>query len=461
MGSLAFLQNEGKRTIILICSAVFYGFWDWRFLFLLYFSVFFNFYIYRKLIFEETVVSRNYLRLGVIVNLAVLGVFKYFNFFIQSFHDFLLFSSLDISEYTSLSLILPVGISFYTFQAISLIVDTFRGQVDRNISFKELALYITLFPQLVAGPIVRAERLLPQIRLPSPVDLTAFVKGSSQMVWGFFLKLCLANNASPIADVAFDNVGMVSSAQALLGVLAFTAQIFGDFAGYSLIAIGIGTLLGYDFGTNFRHPYAAKSFSDFWQRWHISLSSWLRDYLYIPLGGNRGSAFATYRNLSITMLLGGLWHGASYNFIVWGILHGTFLCVERALGLQQFFVNNQFKALSSLGGWVYRCLVFAGVVYAWIFFRASDLATAVKLIESICQVHLYSFIDQLVSLENMRFFGCLFLYFVLQKAGFVGKLESWDEGDHPVLAILLLSVLIVGIITLGNFNGQAFIYFQF
>ncbi len=461
MGCLAFFENEGKRTVLIISSAVFYGFWDWRFLFLLYFSVVFNFLIYRMIVSEDTEVSSKYLRFGVVINILILGFFKYYNFFISSLYDLLKFNHVDLSEYTSLSIVLPVGISFFTFQAISFLVDTLRGRVAKDISFKELALYITLFPQLVAGPIVRANRLFPQIRNPLLVDMSSLVTGSSQIVWGFFLKICVANNAAPIADLAFDNVSLVTSSQSLIGLLAFTAQIFGDFAGYSLIAIGIGTLLGFDFGVNFRNPYKAKSFSDFWQRWHISLSSWLRDYLYIPLGGSRGNIFLTYRNLFVTMFLGGLWHGASYNFIIWGILHGTFLCVERAFRVQQFTVMNQIAVLSYLGTCFYRFLVFGGVTFAWIFFRASDLQAAMKIIESISQVQLDDFLASLVSLDYMRLFGCLLIYLVLQKLGLSDKLEGLDRNWHPVGAVLLLSTLIVWIITMGNFNGQTFIYFQF
>jgi len=461
MGGLVFLRDEGKRTLLIVVSAVFYGFWDWRFLFLLYFSVLFNFFIYRKLISEKTEVSCQYLTIGVVVNLGLLGVFKYYNFFIDSLYDLLKIGHFDISEHAPLSIILPVGISFFTFQAISLIVDTFRGNVDKDVSLKELTLYITLFPQLVAGPIVRAGRLLPQIRVPNLVDLSALVKGLSQMVWGFFLKLCLANNAAPIADVAFNNPKVASSSQSLLGVLAFTVQIFGDFAGYSLIAIGIGTLLGYDFGVNFRNPYTAKSFSDFWKRWHISLSSWLRDYLYIPLGGNRGNSFSTFRNLSITMFLGGLWHGASYNFIIWGILHGTFLCVERALGISQYFLKSPSTVVSYLWQRSYSLIVFSGVVLAWIFFRASDLTTAMKLIDSIRDVQVNFLLESLVSLEYMRLVVCLLIYFVFQKLGVSSRLEGQNGMLQPNMAVPLLSILMVVILMFGNFTGQAFIYFQF
>jgi len=281
------------------------------------------------------------------------------------------------------------------------------------------------------------------------------------MVWGFFLKLCIANNAAPIADIAFDNVALVKSSQSLLGVLAFTAQIFGDFAGYSLIAIGIGTLLGYDFGVNFRNPYKAKTFSDFWQRWHISLSSWLRDYLYIPLGGNRGKPLVTYRNLSVTMFLGGLWHGASYNFIIWGLLHGSYLCVERALGVNQAFDKISTTVVADFLKYSYRAVVFAGVVLGWIFFRSADFPSAVVLIESISEINFASFGGSLVNSDYMRFFGALLVYFVLQKAGISNRLEGLDGGLHPVMAVLLLSALIESILALGNFNGQAFIYFQF
>ncbi len=461
MGSLIFFQDEGKRTVLVVASAVFYGFWDWRFLSLLYFSVGFNFFIYRMLISEETDVSRKYLRIGVVVNLLVLGFFKYYNFFLYSLYDLLEWSRMDLSHYAPLRLILPVGISFFTFQAISFLIDTFRGQVVKNVSLKELALYITLFPQLVAGPIVRANRILPLIRNPLIVDESSFIKGWSQIVWGFFLKLCVANNAAPIADVAFDNAFTVNSSQSLIGVLAFTAQIFGDFAGYSLIAIGIGTLLGYEFGVNFRNPYKAQSFSDFWQRWHISLSSWLRDYLYIPLGGNRGSSLATYRNLSITMFLGGLWHGASYNFIIWGILHGTFLCVERVFGIHQVLAIRPRSVLTWCLRRSYGGVVFTGVVFSWIFFRASDFSISMEIIESICRVSLFSFFMDLAKTEYMRLFTPLLIYYILQRAGVSARLEGLDVPFQPSIAVFLLSILIVGIITLGNFNGQTFIYFQF
>ncbi|MFL5955088.1 MAG: MBOAT family O-acyltransferase [Gaiellaceae bacterium] len=350
-------HQRAWRAWILLASYVFYAWWDWRFVALLAASTVVNHALAVAIHRSQTVAARkSFLALAVAFDLGLLGYFKYTNFFLSSADNL-------IGTSWIAHVVLPVGISFYTFMAISYVVDTYRGELV-PASFSRFAVFQAFFPHLVAGPIVRASELLPQLeqpRDPRRVDVSrAFVL----IVSGLFLKVVIANHlATHIVDDVFAAPNRHSSLEVLAATYGYAVQIFADFCGYTNIAIGVALLLGFEFPQNFASPYAAVSLQDFWRRWHMTLSRWLRDYLYIPLGGNRKGRLLTYRNLMLTMLLGGLWHGAAWTFVVWGGIHGLGLSLERATGWRP-------------NKWLGRLITFHVVCFAWIFFRADSFGRA-------------------------------------------------------------------------------------
>ena len=354
-------HQRAWRAWILLASYVFYAWWDWRFVFLLGASTVVNHVlavaIHRS---QEQRTRKALLALALVFDLGLLGYFKYTNFFL---------SSVDNVAGTSwiANVVLPVGISFYTFMAISYVVDTHRRELV-PASFARFAVFQAFFPHLVAGPIVRASELLPQLERPRDPRRVDVSRGFVLIVAGLFLKVVIANHlATHIVDDVFAAPNRHSSLEVLMGVYGYAVQIFADFCGYTNIAIGIALLLGFQFPQNFASPYTAVSLQDFWRRWHMTLSRWLRDYLYIPLGGNRKGRLLTYRNLLLTMLLGGLWHGAAWTFVAWGGIHGAGLAVERALG---------WTPTSRLAQWLGRIVTFHVVCFGWIFFRADSFGRA-------------------------------------------------------------------------------------
>ena len=354
------------RVWILLASYVFYAWWDWRFVFLLVASTVVNHVlalaIHRAV---EVRLRKTLLTLAVGFDLAFLAYFKYAGFFVSSFDNVVGTSWL-------VTVALPVGISFYSFMAISYVVDTYRGELV-PASFSRFAVFQAFFPHLIAGPIVRASELLPQLESPRDPRRVDTSRAFVLILSGLFLKVVIANHlATHIVDEVFAAPNSHSSLEVLVAIYGYAVQIFADFCGYTNIAIGIALLLGFVFPQNFDSPYAAVSLQDFWRRWHMTLSRWLRDYLYIPLGGNRKGRIATYRNLMLTMLLGGLWHGAAWTFVIWGGIHGVGLCVERALG---------WRPASRRAQWFGRILTFQIVCFAWIFFRADSLARAGQILE--------------------------------------------------------------------------------
>ncbi len=300
------------------------------------------------------------------VNLGVLGFFKYFNFFIESAQPILAAMGLGGQ---SLSIILPVGISFYTFQTLSYTIDVYRGMIRPTSSFLDFALYVAFFPQLVAGPIVRARELLPQLAVVPVFSRRRCYGGFQQLLRGAIKKVLLADRLGEMVDVVFAGPELYSGLTVWIAVLAYAGQIYYDFSGYSDMAIGAAKMLGYRFPVNFRHPYLATSIADFWRRWHMTLSRWLRDYLYVSLGGNRVSKLMTYRNLMITMTLGGLWHGAAWTFVLWGAWHGAWLSVER------YLTGMTGRRLTASIGWLATMLI---VLIGWVLFRSSDLNEALQ-----------------------------------------------------------------------------------
>lgn len=359
-----------RQGILLAASYVFYGWWDWRFCFLMLLLTLAAYLTALGL--ERRPGSRGLCALGVAIPLAVLAFFKYTNFFVESFC-----AMLGLARPGALQIILPVGISFYTFQSLSYTIDVYRGKLPVCHSFAKFALYIAFFPQLVAGPIVKAADFLPQLDEDRRPRWPGVESGLGLFVWGLFKKVVLADRLSVFVDQVFAAPVAFSSGTVALAVLSYAMQIYFDFSSYSDMAIGCARCLGYDLQKNFDLPYISRNVSEFWKRWHISLSSWLMQYLYIPLGGNRRGRARTYVNLMLTMVLGGLWHGAGANFVVWGALHGAALCVHKAWRARHPHPRGGLSAvLSILGTNVFVCL-------CWVFFRAESFQLAGEILQKL------------------------------------------------------------------------------
>ena len=379
------LNLRWQNRWLLVTSYFFYGWWDWRFCLLLIFSTVLDWFVADALSKTDEGKRRKYLlSLSIIGNLGVLGFFKYFNFFSGS-AKVILTSVGFHPDFFTLNIILPVGISFYTFQTMAYTIDVYRGRMKHAKDFTAFALYVSYFPQLVAGPIERAQRLLPQLIKHRLFNYQIVRTGIPLILFGYFKKVVIADSLAPIVESCFHSSGSTSGFDLLFGVYAFAIQIYCDFSGYTDIARGVSRFLGVELMQNFSCPYLSRNITEFWRRWHISLSSWLRDYLYISLGGNQKGNIRTYINLMTTMLLGGLWHGANWTFVVWGGLHGLFLAVHKFLlrGKKtdiNSWGNNQLGYLNDFVGII---LTFHLVCLAWIFFRAPSFSVAYSYINGI------------------------------------------------------------------------------
>lgn len=453
---------KGKTRLwwCLAGSYLFYGWWDWRFLGLIIFSTLVDFAIGAKMSQEEEAVSRKRLLwLSIGVNLGVLAFFKYFNFFADSLQEAMATIGWDLS-WNTLHIILPVGISFYTFQSMSYTIDIYRRDLVPEPSLLRFATFIAFFPQLVAGPIVRAKTFLPQLRKDQSFSWDNFYLGAGQMLWGFFKKVAIADTLALFVDQCFQAPHNYGSLHLTIGVFFYAFQIYCDFSGYSDIAIGLARMMGFRFPLNFRTPYFSQNFSEFWTRWHITLSSWLRDYLYISLGGNRKGYWKTMRNLMITMLLGGLWHGAGWTFVFWGLLHGLYLVFQRLAQPYWQKLHQQLKTPTILQGSLNILIVFSLTCLAWVFFRSSNFNQALVLLERIG------------SLDGFSWSAVINKFAVIQGALLIGILLSVEISNlqwnyqrkikvQPVFRALSFAILLWLIAFFGTFGANAFIYFQF
>ena len=421
------LRHRAQNLFLLLASYFFYGWWDWRFLLLMAGSTVLDYLIARRLAAAANPVRRKALLIvSLILNFGVLAVFKYFDFFTGSTFHFM-------------QLLLPPGISFYTFQEVAYMVDVYRRKLEPAESLIDYALFISLFPHLIAGPIQRPGHLLPQVQRARSLDNRAFFDGCMLIASGLFRKCVIANQCAMIANSAFGGEFGRNAMATLIGAYAFAWQIYGDFSGYSDIARGSAQLLGFHFMVNFRQPYLAAGLSDFWRRWHISLSTWLRDYLYIPLGGNRHGRFGTYRNLMITMLLGGLWHGANWTYVLWGGIHGAGLSVERG------------------HKWRSRILTFAAVCLAWIFFRATSVQHAFAMIGDLSRWEWQPYYTAMIILLAV-FSGMLFAIDL--------RLETSNEEyvfQHSTerRKLTAAAALVIGLVLFSAAQSSGFIYFRF
>ena len=380
------LPQKWKKVLLLFASYFFYGYWDWRFTSLLLISTVVDYFVGIKLSAELREERRKlFLLISMITNLGILGFFKYYDFFISSFAPLAAIFGGNL-DYLHLNIILPVGISFYTFQTMSYSIDVYRRKMEPTKSVIDFALFVSFFPQLVAGPIERASNLLPQISKLSNPRKEQIEKGISLIIFGLFKKVLIGDTTGRIVDRIFFQPTNYMSVELIAALILFSIQIYADFSGYSSIARGTAKLLGVELMKNFEQPYLSRNITEFWRRWHISLSSWLKDYLYISLGGNRKGNQRTYVNLMTTMLLGGLWHGASWNFVIWGGLHGIYLAIHKyILGNKKVdSTNYQFNNIKGLFKYISQVFItFVLVLFTWLFFRATTFETASSFINGI------------------------------------------------------------------------------
>jgi D-alanyl-lipoteichoic acid acyltransferase DltB (MBOAT superfamily) len=454
-----------RNPLLLVVSYIFYAFWDWRFLGLIVFSTCVDFAC-ALAIADSRVHRKRWLLVSIITNLGVLGFLKYFNFFADSLQALALQAGMETSM-PVLQVALPVGISFYTFQSMGYTIDVYRGVAKPVGRLLDLALYVAYFPQLVAGPIERSSRLLAILGRDKFLTSERLRRGAWLILFGLLKKVVLADNMAPVVNAVFDAPEPAGALPTLLAVYAFALQIYGDFSGYTDIARGVSLWLGIDLVLNFRRPYFCASPREFWRRWHISLSQWLRDYLYIPLGGNRGGPILTQRNLMLTMLLGGLWHGASWMFVIWGGLHGTYLVVHLLLSK-----TAAFRSLGTLPSVARLPLsLAAGVVWfhlvclAWVFFRAQSLSSARQVLVSVWAPLETTAVDT-KTLWLMAVCAAPVLLVDLWAEVFERRHPRASEGAFlATLALPLRAVvyaLLVALVAVaGAPQGAEFIYFQF
>jgi alginate O-acetyltransferase complex protein AlgI len=452
------LPHRAQNWLLLVASYYFYAAWDWRFLGLLVASTLVDYASGRALgASHAPATRRTLLCLSLGFNLTLLGFFKYFNFFADSLYG--VFGALGWHlDFVTVRVLLPVGISFYTFVTMSYVIDVYRREITPTRDLVDFAVFVAYFPHLVAGPILRASRLLPQIATPRTVSREQVRDGLWLIAWGFFQKVFVADNLASLANMVFDPSAKPTGVNVLLGTYAFAFQIYGDFAGYSNIARGTSKLMGIELIENFRFPYFVRTPQEFWRHWHISLSTWLRDYLYIPLGGSRGSAAGTNLNLLVTMVLGGLWHGAAWTFVLWGVYHGVLLIAFRAADRVRAFhawVASP-RALARILSWA---VMFHLTCYGWLIFRARSARQLIEMTRS------------------------LFTEFAPSSVNVDGLLVPLLLYTTPLLAVhacealydnlLIVPRLPVGVrysiyaatfyltMLFGNFGGAEFIYFQF
>jgi alginate O-acetyltransferase complex protein AlgI len=457
------LQRRGQNILLLGASYFFYGWWDWRFLGLILLSTLVDYFCAHVIDQSDSPARRRTaLTVSIVLNLGFLGFFKYFNFFIDSFAAMMHTAGISVSD-TTLQILLPPGISFYTFQAVAYIVDVYHRRLKPADSLVDYGLFISLFPHLIAGPIQRPSHLLPQVQAVRVFDKERVYGGLQLIAMGLFRKVVIADNCALLADAAFSGrLGEPNLAVLAIGAYAFAWQIYGDFSGYSDIARGSAQLMGFHFMVNFRQPYLATSLQDFWRRWHISLSTWLRDYLYIPLGGSRHGEARTYRNLMTTMLLGGLWHGANWTFVIWGGIHGLGLSIERFIrrifgGEEQSPEVTAESRGGALSVWLNRILIFHLVCLSWIFFRAPSVQEAFAMLAGIGNLVWIPEYGTAFAFLAAFSIPMLLLDLVNERRGEEYLFERLSAQTRAAVAMSL----VLGAVMFAGSSVNAFIYFQF
>jgi len=457
-----FVFNKTKSTqnaLLIVASYYFYSCWDWRFLFLLVFSTFLDYYTGIQIEKGKSESSRKFwFWLSIVVNLGFLGVFKYYNFFATSFSDLLTSAGFKASPLL-LNVILPVGISFYTFHGLSYVIDIYFRRIKAEYNFVDYSLFVSYFPLLVAGPIERATHLLPEIKVKREFDFEKAKEGVCQIIWGLVKKIVIADTCAVYANAIFDNYNTVNSFSLILGAVYFAFQIYGDFSGYSDIALGVSKLFGLDLLRNFNYPYFSRDIAEFWRRWHISLSSWFRDYLYIPLGGSKGGLGMKIRNTFIIFIVSGFWHGANWTYIVWGFINAVYflpllLSNSNRNNMDAIRLQFNFDSVKVLLSIFYT---FSLTCIAWVFFRARTITDAVLYLKRMLTNGDFSF----QYLENERY-----NYELLPMIGLFVLVEWYSRAKIEPLSgrksMLKMALAIAAIMAFGTFSDyKEFIYFQF
>jgi D-alanyl-lipoteichoic acid acyltransferase DltB (MBOAT superfamily) len=453
---------KAQNAFILVVSYVFYGWWDWRFLGLIAFSSVVDYICGIQIGDSNDSVKRKiYLGMSMAINLGLLGFFKYFNFFIDSTIQMLNTVGFQANPY-SLQLILPVGISFYTFQTMSYTIDIYRRQLEPTKDPVAFFAYVSFFPQLVAGPIERASNLLPQFFKKRFFEENMAMDGMRQILWGLFMKVVIADNCAVFVNQAFSNPETQPASNLLLGAVFFSFQIYGDFGGYSNIAIGTGKLLGFNLMQNFAFPYFSRDIAEFWRRWHISLSTWFRDYVYIPLGGSKGTKFLSIRNIFIIFLVSGFWHGANWTFVVWGGIHAAlfiplYLFGKNRVNIGIIAQNSLFPSIYELGQML---LTFSLVTIGWIFFRSPDISSAVGYIQNLFDISLFQ--KPQMDPRVYLFLGIVCFFMFLEWGGRREEfaIQKMAFQSHSIVRYGLYYSLVMMVFLFAR-KEQAFIYFQF
>lgn len=452
-----FYQNKSRQNaILLVFSLLFYSFWDYRFLFPLSFTIVLDFYVGKYMYqYKENLAKKKILLfISVLVNLCLLGFFKYFDFFIHNLNG--LFSIFDSKvSLPILKVILPVGISFYTFHGLSYVLDIFHGRIQPEKNIVNYGLFVSFFPLLVAGPIERATHLLPQFHHNRKLHCNQAIIGLRQILWGLTKKIVIADNCAEYVNLIFNDYHTYNGSTLLVGAILFSFQIYGDFSGYTDIALGVAKLFGIELLKNFSFPYFSRNIVEFWHRWHISLSSWFRDYLYIPLGGGKGSEFLKYRNIFIVFLVSGFWHGANFTFLFWGFLNAVLYLFT------SFFVKKIDYSITptfSIKNGIFIIFTFFLVTICWIFFRSENLSQGFAILQSIFS---NSFLE-LPTVFPKTIFVLLFLFILVEWKGKDSNfaIENLDLLHNKILRYLFYYILVF--LILYYFGKKfPFIYFQF
>jgi alginate O-acetyltransferase complex protein AlgI len=463
-----FITNKNlnlQNFLIVAASYLFYGWWDWRFLSLILFSTIIDYTIGLKINTQENKNKRKVLLwLSIIVNLGFLGFFKYYNFFLDNFVTAFSFFGTSINA-QGLNIILPVGISFYTFQTLSYTIDIYRGKLEPTKDFVAFSAFVSFFPQLVAGPIERASNLLPQFYKKRIFIKENALRGVRLILWGLAKKVVIADSIAPAVDDIFSNYERYPSTILLLGAFLFSFQIYCDFSGYSMIARGVSKLFGFELMTNFKYPYFSRNIGEFWRRWHISLSTWFRDYLYIPLGGSRVSKLLNIRNVFVIFLVSGFWHGANWTFIVWGGLHALlFIPSVLTKNNRKFTEDLQLNRylLPSIGDFFRILSTFVVVSFCWVFFRADSLNVAFLFIKKILVFDsspisfLNPYDNQPLGIEFIYLVVFIFVEYLL--ATKIIKMYSKNRYKGIIIDAVLLLIITISVQIGSNLS---FIYFQF
>jgi alginate O-acetyltransferase complex protein AlgI len=453
-----------QNLLIVAASYLFYGWWDWRFLSLILFSTLVDYTIGVQLLKQEKPKSRKLLLwISILVNLGFLGVFKYYDFFLDNFIAAFSFFGTTLNV-NSLNIILPVGISFYTFQTLSYTIDVYKRKLEPTKDFVAFAAFVSFFPQLVAGPIERATNLLPQFYKNREFSRANAVDGLRQILWGLFKKVVIADNAAEIANMVFNNSADYSGSTLLLGAIFFTFQIYGDFSGYSDIAIGTSRLFGFNLSQNFAFPYFSRDIAEFWRRWHISLSTWFRDYLYIPLGGSRGGTWMRVRNTFVIFIVSGFWHGSNWTFIIWGLLNAVYFLPLLLLKRNRVHTNvvAEGKYLPTIREFFGMTTTFGLTILAWIFFRANSVSHALIYIKGIFSKSLFEMPrlyagDLVINTILLVFFLIIIEWFGRENQFAIEKIHH--KVSKPIRWLFYYGIVMM--IFWFSGNQQEFISFQF